>query len=199
MSSENNVTRRRILRACVELLEEGAGAGVRMADIAKRAGVSRQALYLHYATRTELLVAMTFYVDDVKESDARLAPSRAATSGRERLDAFVGAWVNYVPDIYPYAWALIAAGDSDEDAQAAWRQRMEDMREGCEAAIAALKKDGDLVRGYSAKEATDLLWTLLQVENYKKLVEDSGWSQAKYAKVMGASARQLFVKETGGR
>ncbi len=195
MSSEKNETRRRILQASTELLEEGAGTGVRMADIAKRAGISRQAVYLHYGTRAELLEATTFYVDDIKESDARLAPSRAAKTGRERLEAYVGAWTNYIPDIYPIALALIAMGETDEEARAAWSRRMEDMREGCAAAIAALKRDGDLAAGYSQKEATDLLWMLLQVENRKKLVEGSGWSQAKYAKFIQATARRLFVKE----
>jgi AcrR family transcriptional regulator len=78
MSSPNPDTRKRILQATADLLTEGGGAGVRMSDIAKRAGISRQAVYLHFANRADLLIAATFYVDELKDSAARLAPSRAA-------------------------------------------------------------------------------------------------------------------------
>ncbi len=54
MSSENSETRDRILDAAWTLLEEKAGSGVRMSDIARQAGISRQAVYLHFASRTEL-------------------------------------------------------------------------------------------------------------------------------------------------
>ncbi|MEO1505580.1 MAG: helix-turn-helix domain-containing protein, partial [Pseudomonadota bacterium] len=85
MSSAESDTRTRILQAAWRLLEEGA-AGVRMSDIAKAAGVSRQAVYLHFPTRAKLLIDTTRYVDEVKNIDDRLAASRAAT-GIDRLDA----------------------------------------------------------------------------------------------------------------
>ena len=47
--------------------------------------ISRQGVYLHFASRTELLVAATRYLDEVLDVDRRLAPSRAATTGAERL------------------------------------------------------------------------------------------------------------------
>ena len=88
MSSEDLKTRERILIATVEMLEQHGGRGVRMSDIAKAAGISRQAVYLHFASRADLLVAATQYLDEVLEIDRRLAPSRAATSGVERLTYF---------------------------------------------------------------------------------------------------------------
>ncbi len=42
---------------------------------------------------------------------------------------------------------------------------MQAVREGCEAAIEALKRDWALSTDYTVEDATDLLWTLLQVEN----------------------------------
>lgn len=55
-----------------------------MGDIAAAAGISRQAVYLHIASRTELLVATTRYLDEALEADTRLAPSRATNTGVER-------------------------------------------------------------------------------------------------------------------
>ena len=44
MSRDNPETRIRILQAALKLLEASQGKGVRMTDIAKQAGITRQAL-----------------------------------------------------------------------------------------------------------------------------------------------------------
>ena len=83
MSSENSETRTRILKAAWTLLEASRGRGVKMGDIASAAGVSRQAVYLHFATRADLLIATTHYVDEVNDVAGRLVASRTAASGRD--------------------------------------------------------------------------------------------------------------------
>ena len=64
MSSQDIETRTRILQASVRLLEAQRGQSVRMGDIAREAGISRQAVYLHFASRAELLEATTQYLDE---------------------------------------------------------------------------------------------------------------------------------------
>ncbi|MFN3163144.1 MAG: TetR/AcrR family transcriptional regulator [Pseudohongiellaceae bacterium] len=123
MSRKVEQTKDRILSATVELLLTGKPADVRMADIAKRAGITRQALYLHFANRASLLIAATQYVDGKKDIDARLAPSRAADQGTERLALYIDAWGNYIPEIFGIARGLISVYDSDAAAAAAWDDR----------------------------------------------------------------------------
>lgn len=195
MSRENPGTREKILRAALELLEASRGQGVRMSDIAKRAGISRQALYLHFATRAELLIATTYYLDELKDAEARLVPSRTARTGTERLDAFIEAWGTYIPEIYGIARALLAMKDTDEAAAKAWGDRMRDMREGCEAAINALDRDGTLSPAHPPDQATDILWTLLSVRNWEHLTIECGWPQARYIDTMTSLARRLFVTD----
>ncbi len=179
MSSDSSDTRTRILDCTWNLLESG-DKKVRMSDIAKAAGISRQALYLHFPTRAELLVAATRHIDSVKNVDARLAASRAATSGRERLVAFISAWCGYIPEIHGVSVALRALRASDAEAAAAWDNRMQAVRHGCAAAVRALAADKMLRPDLNEKAATDLLWTLLSVENWEHLVRDCGWSQSDY-------------------
>jgi len=198
MSSSNVETRNRILKASLTLLVRSEGKEVRMADIAKKAGVSRQALYLHFGTRADLLVATTHYLDDIKGSDSRLAASRAATNGIDRLDAFIEAWAGYIPEIYGVAKALLAMSDTDEAAEGAWKNRMSDMREGCEAAIEALKSDDALTADLSVDQATDILWTMLSVRNWEQLTRECGWSQEQFVETLKLSAHRIFV-ETGAR
>ncbi len=194
MPKINSETRNRILKAAWQLLESNQGSGVRMSDIAKRAGVSRQAVYLHFETRLDLLVATTLYLDEVKGIDERLAPSRTAPDGRSRLTAFIDAWGNYIPEIYGVAKALMTLEATDIVAAEAWKGRMQAVRHGCAAAIHALERDGQLSTAYTVEQATDLLWVLLSVRSWEQLIRDSGWSQADYIDHMQTLAHAAFVR-----
>ena len=196
MSSETTETRSRILEATVRMLEERGGRGVRMGDIAAAAGVSRQAVYLHFASRTELLVAATRHLDEVLNIDERLAPSRAATSGAQRLDLFIECWGSYIPEIYGVAKALLLAQSNDEAAAAAWQDRMLAMRDGCRAAIDALRADGILAAQWKPETATDALWTMLLVPNWENLTIECGWSTKQYVQRMKTVARRTFLGDT---
>ena len=179
MSRDSSDTRARILDCTWNLLESG-DKKVRMTDIAKAVGISRQALYLHFPTRAELLIATTRHIDSVKNVDARLADSRAATSGRDRLASFIRAWGGYIPEIHGLSVALRSMRDSDAEVAAAWDDRMGAVRHGCTAAVEALAEDKMLKPDLNKEVATDLLWTLLSVENWERLVRDCGWSQTDY-------------------
>jgi AcrR family transcriptional regulator len=195
MSSENIETRTRILEASVRMLEEHGGRGVRMGDIAKETGISRQAVYLHFASRAELLSAATKYRDDLLDLDRRLAPSRNAKSGVKRLDLYIEFWGNYVPEIYSVAKALLLAQDTDKAAAAAWQERMLAMRDGCRAAIEALHSDGKLAPEWTPKIATDVLWTMLLVPNWENLTAECGWSTQQYVRWMKTLAECTFIKK----
>jgi len=192
MSSDSSETRVRILESARKLLESGAGGAVRMSDIARAAGISRQAVYLHFPKRADLLIAVTRYLDDVKDVDGRLVKSRSATSGIERLDAFIEAWGNYIPEIYGIAKALLAIKDTDEEADLAWNNRMQAVREGCEAVVRDLARDGQLTKALTKKQAVDMLWTMLSVRNWEQLTVECGWSQKQYIKITRSAARAMF-------
>ena len=193
MSSENIKTRTRILQAAWKLLEAGKGKGVRMSDIAKQADISRQAVYLHFSNRSELLIATTLYIDEMNNSDARLSASRSAKTGIERLDAFIDAWGNYIPEIYPVAKALLAMKDTDDAAAKAWYHRMQALRQGCEAAVSALDRDRKLSENYTQKQATDVLWMLLSVRNWELLTIECAWTKQQYIDKTQQLAKQVFV------
>jgi len=167
-----------------------------MSDIAKAAGISRQALYLHFPNRAELLVATTRHIDVVKNVDARLERSRSATSGVERLHAFIEGWGRYIPQIHGMSVALRAMRSTDKEAAAAWNDRMKAVRHGCEAAVQAISQDGSLTRDLTEEAATDLLWTLLSVENWERLVRDCGWTQSAYEKTIKQTAEAALLSQS---
>jgi len=193
MSSEKKSTRSRILKSTWNLLENGGANSVRMTDIAKAAKISRQALYLHFPTRAELLVATTLYLDEIYDIESQLDASRTAKTGLERLDAWVEVWGNYIPQIYGIAKALLAMKDSDAEADAAWDGRMQAVREGCQAAIKALHRDGKLTKELSLEEATDALFALLSVRTWEHLRLECGWTQERYIAVTKSMTVKLLT------
>lgn len=199
MSSAESTTRDRILDAALARLEVAGpdGRGARMSDVAQAAGVSRQAVYLHFSNRAALLTAAARRLDEIHDIDAALAASRAASSGAARLDAFITAWAGHLPKIYGVARALLAMRARDADAAAAWEDRMAALRQGCAAAAAALAADGALDPEWTEAEATDLLMALLSVRGWEELVCDRGWPQARYLEAMKRVARRIATRPSG--
>jgi AcrR family transcriptional regulator len=192
MSSEQ--TKTRILDTTWKLLEKRIEKN-RMSDIAKAVGISRQALYLHYPTRAELLIATTEHIDTVKKVNQRLELSRTAGSGVERLHFFIKAWGGYIPEIHGISVALRNMRKNDKAAAEAWDDRMQAVRHGCQAAVVAIAKDGKLKFDLSEQIATDILWTLLTIENWEKLVINCGWIQSAYEEKMIELA-EIAILET---
>ncbi|MCP4371556.1 MAG: TetR/AcrR family transcriptional regulator, partial [Deltaproteobacteria bacterium] len=161
MSSNKIDTRTRILAATWELMEQRQGQGVRMSDIAKAAGISRQAVYLHFSSRTELMIATVQYVDEVKGLNERLKDFQAATTGVELLETCVEVWGNYIPEIYGIAKALLETRETDEATAAAWNGCMSCIHDFSRATVEALDRDGALAPEWSRSEAIEMLWTIL--------------------------------------
>ena len=180
MSSEEADTKTRILKATWKLMEQRRGLGVSMSAIAKAAGISRQAVYLHFSSRTELMRATTDYVDEIKGLNERLEKIRAATTGIELLEACVEVWGNYIPEIYGIAKAMILTRETDEASAAAWNGCMSGLRNYCQETIEALDREGILASEWSQKEAVEMFWTIISVNNWEQLTIECGWSTEQY-------------------
>lgn len=194
MSREKLDTRNIILKSTLALLEASNGKDVRMSDIAKAAGISRQAVYLHFPTRSELLIATTRYLDDLKDVDGQFAAIKAK-SGQEWLDAYISLWGNHIQHVHGVSKALIAMKDTDEAANDAWTERMQALRNGCAGVINAIKADGLLSLEYEDEQARDILWTLLSIPNWEQYRFTCGWTQDQYLQEMKKIARKLLIKD----
>lgn len=151
-----------------------------MADVAKEAGVSRQAVYLHFPSRAELLIETTRYIDVVEDVAGQLANVFEAEAGIERLDRFVRAWCSYIPVVYGGAKRLMAIKDDDADADAAWQDRMAGLYGACQQVVETLEEQGQLALDLTAGEATDLMWAGLSVRQWEALTIERKMSQKRY-------------------
>ena len=169
-----------------------------MRDVADAAGVSRQAVYDHFGSRAELMVATARYGDEVRGLEERLRGYRLAVSGVERLEAFIEFWGNYIPEIHGIARALLAARESDRAVAAAWDDRMRVVQEACRDIVGRLQRDGMLAPGWSPEEAGEMLWSLLSIGNWENLTLERGWDVSLYVTRMQQLTKRAFVRD-GGR
>ena len=175
-------------------MEERRGHGVRMSDIAKAAGISRQAVYLHFTTRIELLSATTKYVDEINGLDQRLKAVFEAKNAVDMMNTYVDVWGNYLPEIHGLAGALFAVRETDDAAEAAWEDCMSCHKSGCADIVGALKSEEKLAAGWSDSEATEMMWVLLSFQTWEQLTVECGWSTQQYIKWMQAVLGRTFVR-----
>lgn len=182
MSSE--ATRTRILEAARELIESD-GASVAMERIAERAEISRRAVYLHFASRAELLVALVTHVDETGSLPERAEHVWAAPTAVEALDRFVALNARYNPEIEAIARALDEARGRDEAARVAWADRMSGRREACRRLARWLYDEGVLDDEWTVDDAADVLWAVTNVPAWRDLVVERGWSARRYERRLG--------------
>ncbi|WP_449061661.1 TetR/AcrR family transcriptional regulator [Planomonospora algeriensis] len=168
-------TRSRILETARRLVAE-QGPRVSMADVARAAGISRQAVYLHFASRASLLVAV---VRDMDERDGIRAHCEKALTAEEPVEAFrafLRVWLRYAATIHPVASVLLASRRDDPDAAAAWNDRMDELHEGFLLAAHRLGTAGRLRPGLTPDVAADLAWAMASVPVWEQLTIDRGRS-----------------------
>jgi len=196
MSSTKKDTRTRILTATWQLMEQRRGQDVHMRTIAEAAGISRQAVYLHFASRTELITATINYVDEIKGLDERLDQIKTATTAIGVLEASVEVWGNYIPEIYGLAKAMLMTRDTDEDMATAWNESMGCLRDACQATMEALSHESILVSEWTVNKAVDALFMMLSINNWEQLTIECGWSQSAYIEWMKTISKRTFVEIT---
>ena len=196
MSSDQIDTRTKILQASLDLFEAQPAKLPRMSDIAKAAGISRQALYLHFDSRTKLLIETTRYQDQTLNVDGHFAYARGSTSGRECLDTFIAAWCSYIPKVWSLARPILQLSATEPEAKAAMDQRLADVREGFDNVIRALAEDQEFPDGLDVERATDAVSMLMWFPNWAFLTIEKGWSQEQYAAMMRAMTYAILLGET---
>ena len=193
-------TRHAILDAAWDIMAAGNRADVSMADIAARAGVSRQTRHLAVGDRAGLLHAMLRRKDRRSPEAARLYAfsERSLVSADEFLE-FLNAWLDYLPIIYPVGIQLDAAALNDQGAAAAWDDRMKaTLLRGFAAKLKPLAENGLLVEGWTAERAAEFAWSMLHPVNWRLLVVECGWSAKDFRASRLRTIRQMLFGQDPG-
>lgn len=186
-------TRERLLRAAWELAFE-QGPGLRLADVAARAGVSRQAVYLHFGDRTRLLLALLAWGDEELKLGDLLGRVARARSGVAALQRMVEVHAAYSPRIDALARLLEADQYTDPAVAAALRERLDFRRAAHREVIARIAAEGDLADGWTVEAAADLFFAVTLATPWRELTGTCGWSAKQYAERMSRFLHRALTK-----
>jgi AcrR family transcriptional regulator len=149
-----------------------------MAEVAAQAGVSRQAVYLHFADRTALLLALVRHVDEA--GAAKRAAIAKAPSARAAVAAMVALQASGNPSLWPVARIFDNLRHSDPAVDAAWQDQQAGRLRSCRAIAERFQLEGALAPHLSLDAAGELLWTLTSLRLWEDLVIGRNWSADRY-------------------
>ena len=181
MSNASVDTRQRILTAARSLIEE-RGYDVGLGEIGKRAGISRQAVYLHFASKAQLLTELVTWIEEQADLGSLLAPVWSAPTGEQALRALVDAGAAFEPRIHAIARVTEQARDHDPTVAAIVADRMQRRFEGMRTVISRIHAEDRLAPGWDIDTATAFVWALTAPSTYQLLVVEHGWTPEQWAR-----------------
>lgn len=174
-------TRTALLDAARDLIEAAGFAALTMAAVADKAGVTRRAVYLHFATRAELVTALFDHVSDVENLSASLDRVWAAPNAASALAQWATHLARYHPRIRAIDLAATQAAASDSDARAHRDQVDADQQAACHRLAEWLTREQNLAAPWTTATAADLLWALMSSDLLTRLLYDRAWNTTEYA------------------
>ncbi len=184
MSSDPHVygtpdTRQRILAATWSLIAE-AGASFKIRDVAQRAEISRQAVYLHFGDRSGLLVGLVQHIDDVLELGASLGHVFEAPTSTELLQRLLRLNTEFWEAVAPVAQVLEAAQHDDHAVADAWRDRMLLRRHVFTTAVHQISGHNELATEWSVDGGAAMVYAVAAFEPWRELTRELGWNDDRY-------------------
>ena len=183
-------TRIQILEAARAIFEEFGYYDAGLGAVAKKAGVSRQAIYLHFESKAALLTALHLhiYATDVVPALERHAITDAE-SALEALDALIAVDVEVVSKVWRIHEALQIARRQHPEVEETLRPR-EEARYGELLDLGRrLKRERALPPNIRVGTFADVLWGLVSVGTYRSLVIERGWSLNQYRRWVRSTIR----------
>ena len=194
-TKKSDRTKAAILDTAWELISN-EGSAVSMAEIAKAAGITRQAVYTHFGTRMALLVALVRRADERFEIWEEFAAAMAEPEPRRRLEACLDAWFRFVPKIRPVATDLIASRVRDPDAAQAWHDRMDELKDFYRTLTGGLIGAQALAPGWTADKAAAFIWANSSVQCWTLLVGECGWDEAEASETLKQTIVRTLIKDS---
>lgn len=188
-------TREEILDVAWTLVS-AEGVDISLAEIANAAGVSRQALYLHFSSRGGLLMALVERADEQFKIEEKFGALQKVQSPDKRLEKAILLWLDFVVYIHPVATDLIRLRATDDAAAAAWSSRMDKLKHGLRTLTGSLKKDGILRKDWSSRKAADYLWASTSLQLWSLLTQECGWSQGEVRKTLCNTLTATLLEQT---
>jgi AcrR family transcriptional regulator len=186
-------TRTALLSAARRILEEEGFRGLTMEAVAQRAGVTRRSVYLHYASRGDLVRGLFDYVagaEGLQESLDRVWAAPDAESTLAEWAAHVG---RYHARLIAVDRAVVVESERDPDAAEHRRRVLDAKMQGCSRVIGRLADEGRLAPEWNRRTAAEMLLHLDSSDLIAGLLGDAGWPPKRFVELYTVLLRRTFL------
>lgn len=180
-------TRRAVLAAARDLLEQQGFAATTMAAVARAAGVSAETVYKSFGSKPALVKAVFDVVIAGDDEPVSVADRPEAQRIREQADpagkvrAYAAGAAVRAARSAGIQLVLRNGAASDPTVARLWQQLQDERLTGMTLFARHLAETGCLRAGVDVDAARDILWTCISVEVYDLFVHQRGWTLAAYS------------------
>lgn len=165
-----------------------------MTQVAERAGVTRRAVYLHFASRTDLLSELFDFVNDTEDLAASTRSVWDAPDAVAALDEWARHLARYHPRLISLARAADHARRTDADAAAHWDLVRRDWYAHCRRLAEWPDHDDQLAPPWTVATTADMLWVLMSFDVLEGLLVDRNWTPDDFATHLATLLRATFTR-----
>jgi AcrR family transcriptional regulator len=168
-------TRDAVLAATRSILESEGFEALTMAAVAARAGISRQAVYLHFRSRSDLVTALFGHMAQQEGLQQSLDPVHNAPDAVTALREWARHLATYHPRLMGVDRAIDRVRHADADA-ARYRETINTKQmANCRALAQRLADEQRLAEPWTVDTAADMLWALIATDLFERLLT-RGWT-----------------------
>jgi AcrR family transcriptional regulator len=171
-------TREAVLEAAVEVFVEVGYAGATIEQIAARAGVSRPTVF-GVGSKAQLFALARQRAATggrVTANDEGFQQLLAIPDARRLLTKFAAFTAAIAQRLGPLQLVLEQTAGTDPELAQLLESSQHELLECASGIVAAVAATGSLRRDIPAEAAADILWLQIQPTNYRRLVQERGWS-----------------------
>lgn len=173
-----------------------------MSEVADKAGISRRALYNHFATRTRLIGELFDFIAETEglaESTHRVWQCRDGASALREWAAHVA---RYHPRLLRIDRAVSRVRDTDPDAMRHWQRVRRAKLDNCQRLVRMLAASRQLAPGWTEETATKMIFALTTSDLVEALMIDMEWSERQFtdhfAKLLVSTFARASVSKSVG-
>jgi AcrR family transcriptional regulator len=194
-------TREAVIEAAVEVFVDDGYAGATIEQIAARAGVSRPTVF-GVGGKAQLFTLAHRWVGkggSVTANDDGFRRLLAIPDAHRLLEEFAAFTAAISQRLGPLQLVLERASGTDPELAQLLESCQQELLECAGAVVAAVAATGSLRRDIPREVAIDMLWLQIQPANYRRLVDERGWSHRAFERWHAAAMITALLEPSGAR
>jgi AcrR family transcriptional regulator len=192
-------TREAVLEAAAEVFVEVGYAGATIEQIAARAGVSRPTVF-GVGSKAQLFALARQRAATggrVTANDEGFKQLLAIPDARRLLEEFAAFTAAIAQRLGPLQLVLEQTAGTDPELAQLLESSQQELLGCARGIVAAVAATGSLRRDIPAEAAADMLWLQIQPTNYRRLVQERGWSHSAFERWHAAAMIAALLEPSG--